>query len=68
VSITLAPKEAPAAVGSDLGLNHIYCCSPDVSLCGLDISQHPEIDVDENMCVVCEDLEDGPCTCTEASF
>lgn len=62
-----AVLEARAVAGASLELDHIYCCSPDVSLCGLDISRHPVIDVDEHLCVVCEDLEDEPCTCPESA-
>jgi hypothetical protein len=62
-----AVLEARAVAGASLAVDHIYCCSPEVSLCGLDISQHPVIDEDENLCVVCEDLEDGPCTCPQSA-
>jgi hypothetical protein len=62
-----ATLEARTGTEASLDLNHIYCCSPDVSLCGLDISQHPEVDTDDDMCVVCEDLEDGPCACIDPS-
>ena len=52
----------PVGVGSDT--THLYCCDPDRSLCGLDISSHPYVGDDEEItCVVCADLlgDDTPC-------
>lgn len=43
---------------------HLYCCSEDVSLCGLDISDANEREVppdDDAVCLVCGALEDIPC-------
>lgn len=45
---------------SDTAANHLYCCQENVSLCGQDIS---ELDTDlttkndENICIVCEELD-----------
>ena len=55
----------PAATGrrkADPDDNHLYCCAPDVSLCGLDISESDELDfADEECCIVCRALEGSPC-------
>lgn len=62
MSTTLAPSTARTDVDSDL--NHIYCCNPNIAICGTDVSAHPEVDDDIN-CVVCLDLEGGECDCDE---
>jgi hypothetical protein len=52
----------PVEAGSDT--NHLFCCDPNKSLCGLDISNHPYIGDDADItCVVCADLldDDTPC-------
>lgn len=60
----LAPMPAPSTAStSDDQLTHIYCCNPDLGLCGTDLSDTPEVDEDGILCVVCEDLEEEPCTC-----
>lgn len=56
----LAPQPAPAQT-TDTDLNHIWCCDPDLALCGTDVSTVPEIETEEVNCVVCLDLEDQPC-------
>lgn len=40
------------------GLDHWYCCDPDVSFCGRDISETPDVAFDVASCVVCESLAD----------
>ena len=57
-----APSPTTTSVGEDL--NHLYCCDPDLALCGLDVSALPEVD-DDTDCVVCLDLEDADCDCGE---
>lgn len=56
--VTTRPK-------SDDDLSHIFCdCSPEVSLCGLDISDQPtaeELGDDELLCVVCDYEEEYVC-------
>lgn len=43
-------------------LDHLYCCDPDIALCGTDISDSPELfDDGATTCVVCDDLEDQLC-------
>lgn len=55
---------APTRTGGSTDLNHIYCCDPDIALCGADVSAHPIVDLDDADCVVCLDLEEQPCpTC-----
>ena len=60
-----APRRAGADQGDDL--HHIYCCNPDNSLCGTNISTYDHIEEPEDAnCVVCLDLEEQPCpTCGE---
>ncbi|WP_435597065.1 hypothetical protein [Streptomyces anulatus] len=56
-------RTAPAGTGSAAppDLNHIYCCNPDLALCGADVSTHPIVGIDDADCVVCLDLEDEAC-------
>jgi len=52
----------PTDGGDDL--NHLYCCDPDWSLCGRDISDLDEHEVsDADLCVVCRELEDVDAPC-----
>lgn len=58
--LTTAP--APTRTGGTADLNHVFCCEPDIALCGADVSDDDI--VDEADCVVCLDLEEQPCpTC-----
>lgn len=57
-----APVPAPARTSAGDELDHIYCCDPDLALCGTDISGHEDNDAD-GTCVVCLDLEFAPCRC-----
>lgn len=59
----LATTPAATSIGGP-GLTHFFCCDPDRALCGRDISGDREDDVAEVDCVVCLDLEDGPCSPT----
>lgn len=61
-----ATAPSPATAGVDLDLNHLYCCDPNVALCGTDVSAFPEVDDDTNR-VVCLDLEDDECDCDEGA-
>jgi hypothetical protein len=39
-------------------VDHLYCCDPDLSLCGEDISGSAEVYVDEgNVCPLCDVLD-----------
>jgi hypothetical protein len=66
VSVQTLPRPAvPDGSSSDDPFDHIYCCDPDVALCGADVSG--EVDVGDAeleapcpMCGLLEDLE-GPC-------
>lgn len=61
--IATAPQ--PSTTGTDTDLTHLYCCDPDIAICGEDLSGTPEVDEDGQLCVVCEDLEFQPCACAE---
>lgn len=69
LSAGFAPSETPQRTGwaSDDDLHHIYCeCTgSNVALCGRDLTDVPEVIVDDdNLCVVCAELEVIPCECT----
>jgi hypothetical protein len=55
----------PVPVGrvkSDPDDSHLYCCSEDVSLCGLDISDADDLDFsDDECCPRCLSLQESPC-------
>jgi hypothetical protein len=54
----------PATHTTDLNdqTTHVYCCNPDTALCGLDISEMPEVpDGTGHDCIVCTDLEEQQC-------
>ena len=58
------PAPTDIDTGMDDELDHWYCCDPDRSLCGRDISDLEECEewsCDDHPCVVCEDLVDLPC-------
>ncbi|MCX5537831.1 hypothetical protein OG785_45575 [Streptomyces sp. NBC_00006] len=58
-----ATLTAPAAsTGPSVGDEtvHLYCCDENRAICGVDLTDMPEVDEDEN-CVVCIDLEETPC-------
>jgi hypothetical protein len=57
----LATAPAPTRAGGPTSLNHIFCCEPDIALCGADISGDEIVDYDDADCVVCLDLEDKTC-------
>lgn len=43
-------------------VDHLYCCDPDLSLCGEDISGEVEVDVDTgNVCPLCDVLNAYAC-------
>lgn len=63
-----ATVELPAARESrTAGANetHVYCCDPDLSLCGIDLSRHTEVgDNVEITCVVCAELNEIDRACS----
>ena len=57
------PAPAPVNTSGD-DTDHLYCCNPDVALCGLDISNHPFMKVDpRRLCPLCAlaETEGPPC-------
>ncbi|WP_433225542.1 hypothetical protein [Actinomadura formosensis] len=53
------PDTAPPGRGDD-DVEHLYCCDPDRSLCGLDISgheDHTDEPESEEVCPWCKALE-----------
>lgn len=43
-------------------VDHLYCCDPDIALCGLDISDVPEGPEYDNDCPLCRLVRDeGVC-------
>lgn len=62
MTTSLAPAPVKTTNGSS-DLDHLYCCDPDLALCGTDVSDVPEIDADSDItCVVCADLDGEPCS------
>jgi hypothetical protein len=65
----VAVPEVSDGDGDGDGLVHVYCCDPERSLCGLDLTDHAETGSwkAEDECVVCLELEKaayrGPCMC-----
>lgn len=61
---TPAETVAYRTEGSNDAIIHVWCCDPDLALCGKDVSAEPEVPDGFGIdCVVCIDLEDQPCTC-----
>ena len=58
-TMQLSPEKTERKVGETL--DHLYCCDEDLSLCGLDISGHEEVDYMEDLCIVCWGLEYSIC-------
>jgi hypothetical protein len=41
---------------------HVICCDPNTALCGLNVSEEPEVpEGTGHDCIVCLDLEEQPC-------
>lgn len=66
MNAALLPVPAPALVAAEGTREiHVYCCDIDVGLCGTDISALPVLaDGVPATCVVCADLDGGPCSPT----
>lgn len=61
---TLTALSLARSEGGTTDITHVWCCDPDVALCGEDVSTEPEVPDGVGIdCVVCVDLEDQPCTC-----
>jgi len=63
MTTAIAPTMATTATGSGDDLHHVYCCDPDIALCGTDISCSEFADFDVASCVVCADLDDADAPC-----
>lgn len=62
--LTPEPVADAAPPGDGDGLTHTVCwCDVDEALCGADVAGLPALDEwdDEDLCVVCEDLDRLPC-------
>lgn len=57
MNATIVRPAAQQARTAGADENHIYCCNPDLALCGADLSQTPEDPDSDTTCVVCTDLE-----------
>lgn len=63
--MSVATLEAPARPKATGDECHLYCCDPDVSLCGLDVSDEVEVDADHeciSCCSACMDVVYLPCS------
>lgn len=57
-------EQRPTASPSDTddAIVHLYCeCDPNISLCGIDVTDDPEYPSAEASCVVCIDLDEWVC-------
>lgn len=62
----------PAPAGSDRradndDVDHLYCCDPDVAICGVDLSGIPEGFEFDNLCRYCAYLERNRLGCPVAA-
>jgi hypothetical protein len=61
VSTETAPAPATTDTG-DSDLTHTYCeCTPLIALCGVTLSEELTEWAEEDLCIVCEDLDPLPC-------
>jgi hypothetical protein len=64
VNTVLLPR--PVDIGNDPDeVDHLYCpCTPDLALCGVDVSEEPEHDVPVNpVCGLCLLLDNADYQC-----
>jgi len=61
----LEPVRHDTAYGDDLTHVCCECRGPDVALCGVDLTDAPWVDEDDDLCVVCAELAKMPCPCDE---
>lgn len=65
MTLILDEQTETLLTGCDDDLNHLYCCDENRSLCGIDLTDVPVVDVDPDedpdLCVVCRDLEFRTC-------
>lgn len=56
-----AVKPSKPKASIDDNVDHIYCCDVNESMCGLDITDLPFVEVLPDVCVVCDDLAQRTC-------
>ncbi|WUH94609.1 hypothetical protein OG900_33640 [Streptomyces sp. NBC_00433] len=66
--LSLLSAASEQATSSDDGLDHVYCCDPDIALCGTDISGADFAAFDAASCVVCADLDDTDAPCARCGY
>ncbi|MDI5965803.1 hypothetical protein [Streptantibioticus silvisoli] len=63
--MTTSLQSVPAATTAGADENHLYCCNPDLGLCGADLTGHTYLPAGTApTCAVCNDLKNryGPCS------
>lgn len=51
--------------GANADLMHLVCgwsCNDDLALCGLDVTNEPWGEDEANVCLVCDEIDRGPCS------
>lgn len=56
-TVVSRPRPESVIAQSVGDVDHLYCCDPDLSLCGEDISAEPEVTVFTNLCPLCDVLD-----------
>lgn len=57
------PRLHDPSTTNDNSLDHLFCCNPNIALCGADISDEEDVGDDDldDPCPMCELLIDMPC-------
>jgi hypothetical protein len=65
VSTALLDRPLPAAPDATGDVIHLWCCDENISMCGLDITDEPEVqpEEDEVLCPMCALVEDEGLPC-----
>ncbi|MEU0522739.1 hypothetical protein [Streptomyces niveus] len=61
MTTTFDPAPAPTETDDGDSLTHIWCCTPERALCGVDLVTSPEGEFEDANCIVCLDLFEQPC-------
>ena len=57
----------PAPIAANVGdVDHLYCCDPDVAMCGLDLTGVPEGREFTHVCPLCAEVNDSDTPCPVA--